>query len=315
MRKKLEKILEKYIKNLRKYRIFNFIIISIFSVPILSEVLIFYCCQKNIFIPYIVIYLKENTIQMLIFMIFSFIYLFHIWISKNEYYNDKNEIRVIFDFIFIVEFLVLISLSISLLLKGGIWNEIFLLLICFFMIIYVFNSIWKNLIKKSYFLFIVVIISVFMVGWISVKNFGFVSLITVIIYQLMSYDDIKYLYGKLKDNFDYNLDENKTKEEIAIKKFYLNILILFLYIYIVLTQDAKISQRIYEYIESKKLSEIESIFFRGYDRIMIISIVILIYAIILVLKKKSIKEEMIKFKQKFEDNLIKFLQKYIIRTK
>ena len=148
MRKKLEKILEKYIKNLRKYRIFNFIIISIFSVPILSEVLIFYCCQKNIFIPYIVRYLKENTIQMLIFMIFSFIYLFHIWISKNEYYNDKNEIRVIFDFIFIVEFLVLISLSISLLLKGGIWNEIFLLLICFFMIIYVFNSIWKNLIKK-----------------------------------------------------------------------------------------------------------------------------------------------------------------------
>ena len=48
---------------------------------------------------------------------------------------------------------------------------------------------------------------------------------------------------------------------------------------------------------------------------MIISIVILIYAIILVLKKKSIKEEMIKFKQKFEDNLIKFLEKYIIRTK
>lgn len=315
MRKKFEKILEKYRKNLRKYRRFNFIIIFIFSIPILSEILMFSCCRKSVLIPDIIRYLKENTIQMLIFMIFSFIYLFHIWISKNEYYNDKNEIRVIFDFIFIVEFLVLISLSISLLLKGGIWNEIFLLLICFFMIIYVFNSIWKNLIKKSYFLFIVVIISIFMVGWISVKNFGFVSLITVIIYQLMSYEDIKYLYGKLKDNFDYNLDENKTKEEITIKKFYLNILILLLYIYIVLTQDAKISQCIYEYIESKKLSEIESIFFRGYDRIMIISIVILIYAIILVLKKKSIKEEMIKFKQKFEYILMKFMEKYIIRTK
>lgn len=315
MRKNFEKILEKYIKKLRKYRRLNIIIIFIFSIPILSEILIFLCCRKMVLVPEIIKYLKENTIQILIFVILSFIYLFHIWISKNEYYNNKNEVRVILDFIFIVEFLILISLSISLLVKGGIWNEIFLLLVCFFTIIYIFNSIWKNFIRKSYFLFIVVIISVFMGGWISAKNFGFVSLITVIIYQLMSYEDIKYLYGKLKGNFDYNLDENKTKEQITIKKFYLNILILLLYIYIVLTQDANISQGMYEYIKSKKLSELESIIFRGYDRIMIISIVVLIYAIILLLKKKSIKEEMIKFKLKFECFLTKFMEKYIIRTK
>lgn len=318
----LKKCKEKYVKKLNKYRKYNIIIFIVFFIYILIDIILTWDLGKKPFFGrYIFSCLEGKTFHIIVFLILSLVYLFHNRISKNEYFKNKNEIRFLVDTIFIFEFFYLILLDIELLLPIFVKNNIdmyedFLILLLTVSIVYIFNSILLNLLKISYFYFIVFSVGLFLAGWISVENFGLISLIVIVINQFMSYDDVLNVYSKLKIDYDdIKVDEIKTNKQIAINKLYFNISIAFLYIYISLTEYFSIYGFIPKLSDEKVVPKLLLISFKGFNRIIIIEIIVIIYAICLKVKKKSIKEEIIKFKQKFEVILMKFIEKYIIRTK
>lgn len=275
----------------------------------------------------------SNKMFVLIFFIclviaISITFLGFIYKIKNNNSKIGTEYRFIVDLIFIFELLILSIYNIVLLLKMiykylfainlAEWKNVIVMFFTIILIIYIFNSMLKNILKISYLVTILATFLIFLAGWISIQNYAFISLILIVVNQFMSYEDVTNMYGKLKSNIHYRLiNISKTKQQLAFNKLYFNIFIVFLYIYIALTEDFKFFEFIYINLMSKgkDISKLLLIFYRGCDRIIIIEIIVIIYAICLKVKKKSIKEEMIKFKQKFEYILMKFMEKYIIRTK
>lgn len=295
---------------------FSSILVDIFIVCCLPKILESDCFKS----------LNKNFVWIgfLIYSILSFVFLKCIRKIKNKYSKIGTEYRFIVDLIFILELLILSIYNIVLLLKMiyrlfainlSEWNNVFIMVFTIILIIYVYNSMLKNILKISYLVIILSIFLIFLAGKISVENFGLISLIVIVINQFMSYDDVLNVYSKLKIDYDdIKVDEKNTNKQIAINKLYFNISIVFLYIYISLTEDFNVFGFISKFFDGKDVFKLLLIYFKGFNRIIIIEIIVIIYAICLKVKPKT-KAEIIKFKEKFEDNLIKFLQKYIIRTK
>lgn len=316
---------EKYFKKILNNKVGLFLFI--FFSSILVDIFIV-CCLPKILKSDFFKSLNINfvLIGFLIYSLLSFAFLKCIRKIKNKYSKIGTEYRFIVDLIFIFELLILSIYNIVLLLKMiyrylfainlSEWNNVFIMFFTIILIIYIFNSMLKNILRISYLVAILYIFLIFLAGWISVENFGLISLIVIVINQFMSYDDVLNVYSKLKIDYDdIKVDEKNTNKQIAINKLYFNISIVFLYVYISLTEDFSIYGFIPKLSDEKVVPKLLLISFKGFNRIIIIEIIVIIYAIYLKVKKKLIKKETIKFKQKFEVILMKFIEKYIIRTK
>ena len=322
MKKSNESSKEKYINIINQCRKYKISIFIVFSICILIDiVLIWDLGKKPYFGRYIFSCLEGKTFHIIVFLILSPVYLFHIRISKNEFFKNKNITRFLVDIMFIFEFFYLILLDIILLLSLigknyiDMYEDFFILLLTV-SIVYIFNSMLKNILKISYLFTILSIFLIFLAGWISVENFGLISLVVVVVNQFMSYDDVLNVYSKLKIDYDnIKVDEKKTNKQIAINKLYFNISIVFLYIYISLTEDFSVFGFIPKLSDEKVVPKLLLICLKGSNRIIIIEIIVTIYAIYLLFKKKALQEELFKHKNDFESKLMKYMEKYIIRTK
>ena len=189
---------------------------------------------------------------LLLYFIFSFRFLKFIRKIKNDYSKSKSITRFLLDYIFILEWYYLVSIFIRLFLLKidnylshndiEMFNEFVALLTLF----YVLNYVIKNVINKSWrfilIMFLVGVLFITFLGMIDLNYLGLITLICTIMSQFMSYDNIKYLYGKLS-RVDYStINEEKTKEQISFAKVIINTIIILLYFYIVLTEGIKIPQ-------------------------------------------------------------------------
>ena len=139
-------------------------------------------------------------------------------------FKNKNEIRFFGWYNFYIWIFYLIILNIGLLLPILVKNDIdvygdirdFLLtVLSMFTVIYIFNSFikniintsWKFIIKLSFF----ALLFITFLGMIDLNNLGLLTLICTIMSQFMSYDNIKYLYGKISkvDYSTINVRKNK----------------------------------------------------------------------------------------------------------
>ena len=256
MKKSNESSKEKYINIINQCRKYKISIFIVFSICILIDIILVWGLGKEPFFGrYIFSCLKRKNFHIIVFFILSLVYLFHIRISKNEYFKNKNITKWFVDIIFIFEFFYIIILDIGLLLPIFVKNDIdvygdirdFLLAVLSMgTVIYIINSTikniintsWKFIIKLSFF----ALLFITFLGMIDLNNLGLLTLICTIMSQFMSYDNIKYLYGKIS-KVDYStINEEKTKEQISFAKVIINFIIIFLYFYIVLTEGIKIPQ-------------------------------------------------------------------------
>ena len=138
-----------------------------------------------------------------------------------------------------IELLLPIFVKNDIILYGDI-RDFLLAVLLMFTVIYIFNSFiknyintsWKFIIKLSFF----ALLFITFLGMIDLNNLGLLTLICTIMSQFMSYDNIKYLYGKIS-KVDYStINEEKTKEQISFAKVIINFIIILLYFYIVLTE-------------------------------------------------------------------------------
>lgn len=301
------------IDNLHRYSItFNNMFGLVFNIinNIFSENL------KNIykFIEYTIYYLT-----------ISFSFLFCIYNLKNKISKKGTGYRFLLDFAFVFEIFYLVSLIFNILISSFSskyqikWikdlDKFSFQILIVVLIVYILNSLIKNVLKKNSSILSVVLLIVFLVGWLSIKNFGLVSLSVVVINQFMSYEDVLSIYGKLKIDFDNNiLNEKKIKQQLAMNKLYFNIFIVFLYIFIAITQEWWILGYLFG-DSSREGDSFISIIDKGLTRIILIEVVIMILALFLRHNKKDLQEELLKYKKSFEYKLMKFMEKYIIRTK
>lgn len=201
---------------------------------------------------------KFVWIGFLIYSILSFTFLKCIRKIKNKYSKSKSITRTLLDYIFILELYFLVSIVMLLFLVKN-YNDLSLeniknlkefnlSLIYLITVFYFLNYIIKYVMNKSWkFITIMLLgglIFISFLGMIDLNNLGLLTLICTIMSQFLSYDNIKYLYGKLS-KVDYStINEEKTKEQISFAKVIINFIIIFLYFYIVLTEGIKIPQNI-----------------------------------------------------------------------
>ena len=181
--------------------------------------------------------------------------------------------------------------------------------------LYFLYSAVKNILKISFSIFIVLVL-LFIVGFLSVgaistEKFIIVILIAGIINEILSFELAKYFYSKLRNNVDYDLNETYTKEYLPIKKFYVSLFLLFIYIFILITEHLKLGilkkivYLVSNVLFTDNLSKIEiikmvdkylpEIIQKAYDRLILLPILILFIYIIYKSKKlKSILKKKLK---------------------
>lgn len=248
----------------------KFIIIVIFLYSIIFNLLLFCFIKSRLQIN-----INKNSsgiysnilFESLLCFIIGILFLKSIKKIKNKYYEKGSSKRLITDGLYILNFIFIFYFAFSkyncqMFLS---WSKIFLeninfninsnieelthdylRLIEFYARLYILFSLIGKLKKdvKGFVIFSQWSISLFIIitilGLIDIQNLGLLTLICTIMSQFMSYDNIKYLYGKLS-KVDYNIiDEEKTQEQISFVKFSINFIIIFLYFYIVLTEGIKI---------------------------------------------------------------------------
>ena len=307
---------EKYKKKLNQYRKYNISLIVIFTVVMLIDFALTLIDSQGISYFKLFNFLDNKSNFLLgCFFVFSLFYLCHIYVSKNEYFRNKNYIRIIADFIFILQFFYIMIYGIYLVLKivcmdyEEIISYYSLIILIVIVSLYILNSILKNIIKLSYstciVLILLFIIIFFSLGAISTEKFLIAILIAGVVNEFFSFEVSKYFYSKLRNNVDYDIDEICTKENLPIKKFYVSLFLLFIYIFILITEYFKfgILRKMFYLVSNvifqDNLSEIEimnienkcfpEIIQKAYERLIFLPILILFIYIIFMYKLKKLK--------------------------
>lgn len=307
---------EKYKKKLNQYRKYNISLIVIFTVVMLIDFALTLIGSQGISYFKLFNFLDNKSNFLLgCFFVFSLFYLCHIYVSKNEYFRNKNYIRIIADFIFILQFFYIMIYGIYLVLKivcmdyEEIISYYSLIILIVIVSLYILNSILKNIIKLSYstciVLILLFIIIFFSLGAISTEKFLIAILIAGVVNEFFSFEVSKYFYSKLRNNVDYDIDEICTKENLPIKKFYVSLFLLFIYIFILITEYFKfgILRKMFYLVSNvifqDNLSEIEimnienkcfpEIIQKAYERLIFLPILILFIYIIFMYKLKKLK--------------------------
>jgi membrane protein len=292
-----EKCFKKILNN--KSGLFLFIFFS----SILVDTFIVFCfpkilksdCFKSLNINFV-------WIGFLIYSILSFVFLKYIRKIKNKYSKSKSITRFLLDFIFILKLYFLVSIVILLFLVKNcndlslenikILKEFNLTLVYLITEFYILNYIIKYVMNKSWKFITKMLLGglifITFLGIIDLNNLGLLTLICTIMSQFMSYDNIKYLYGKIS-KVDYStINEEKTKEQISFVKVIINFIIILLYFYIVLT-EVVLTEGILQCIWDNTLkyifenifnySKIPSFFWKGITRFGILYILLVIVVI------------------------------------
>lgn len=307
---------EKYKKKLNQYRKYNISLIVIFTVVMLIDFALTLIDSQGISYFKLFNFLDNKSNFLLgCFFVFSLFYLCHIYVSKNEYFRNKNYIRIIADFIFILQFFYIMIYGIYLVLKivcmdyEEIISYYSLIILIVIVSLYILNSILKNIIKLSYstciVLILLFIIIFFSLGAISTEKFLIAILIAGVVNEFFSFEVSKYFYSKLRNNVDYDIDEICTKENLPIKKFYVSLFLLFIYIFILITEYFKfgILRKMFYLVSNvifqDNLSEMEimnienkcfpEIIQKAYERLIFLPILILFIYIIFMYKLKKLK--------------------------
>ena len=307
---------EKYKKKLNQYRKYNISLIVIFTVVMLIDFALTLIDSQGISYFKLFNFLDNKSNFLLgCFFVFSLFYLCHIYVSKNEYFRNKNYIRIIADFIFILQFFYIMIYGIYLVLKivcmdyEEIISYYSLIILIVIVSLYILTSILKNIIKLSYstciVLILLFIIIFFSLGAISTEKFLIAILIAGVVNEFFSFEVSKYFYSKLRNNVDYDIDEICTKENLPIKKFYVSLFLLFIYIFILITEYFKfgILRKMFYLVSNvifqDNLSEIEimnienkcfpEIIQKAYERLIFLPILILFIYIIFMYKLKKLK--------------------------
>lgn len=150
-----KKCKEKYVKKLNKYRKYNISILIFVSICIVIDIIITWGLGKKPFFgSYVFSFLKGRNFPIIVFFILSLVYLFHTCMSKNEYFKDKNVIRLSLDIIFLFTCVYIILLNIKIILPilsithADFWKDFLLSMLKIFVIVYLYNRILKNAIKE-----------------------------------------------------------------------------------------------------------------------------------------------------------------------
>lgn len=255
MKKSNESSKEKYINIINQYRKYNISILIVFSICILIDIILAWGLGKKPFFGrYIFSCLKRKNFHIIVFFILSLVYLFHIRISKNEYFKNKNITRLLVDIIFIFEFFYIIILDIGLLLPLFVKNHIdvygdirdFLLaVLSMFTVIYIINSVIKNIWKIKYSIIFSLIFFTFLLGSISIAKFLGITLFVAIVNIFLS--DTILLYKNShriitkNNNIYYNsIIEHRAEEKNCSRKLFFNIVIFMLYIYLIIIENDRL---------------------------------------------------------------------------
>lgn len=265
--------------------------------------------------------------------IISILFLKILYKTKNKKSNEGTDYRFVMDIIFIVELFIVVSYLINLSLfvinkcfleiKVEInvekYSNLLFFMLAFFTISYFLSSVLKNRVKIKSLLFILVVFSFFITGWVSVERFLIVSLIMAFVNQLLS--DSEYLYYSFnKDIERIDIDKKELSIKTAYWKLYINIIALMVYIFLALTDyfiiiefnpSNDISKEIFAI--GKMVNTVSAIFCKGANRVILFCIILLVIEFYLNRKKKSLQEEILKLKKEFENKLMRFMEKYIIK--
>lgn len=171
---------------------------------------------------------------------------------KNKRSDKKTDFRFVLDLIFIIEFFVvfsyMINLSYLVLDKIKFYvcidSEFYFFILSISTIIYILNSLIKNIVKMRYKILMIILFLFFLAGTISITNFTMAILFVSLINHFFSV--IEYLYGNFyyklnKEHLDYNsIKIEITKEENEFIRLLFNLGIFVLYIYIVILEKNKL---------------------------------------------------------------------------
>lgn len=261
--------------------------------------------------------------------IISILFLKILYKTKNKKSNEGTDYRFVMDIIFIVELFIVVSYLINLSLfvinkyfleiNVEKYSNLLFFVLAFFTISYFLSNILKNLVKIKSLLFILVVLSFFITGWVSAERFLIVSLIMAFVNQLLS--DSEYLYYSFnKDTERIDIDKKELSIKTAYWKLYINITALMVYIFLALTDyfiiiesnpSNDISKEIFAI--GKMVNTVSAIFCKGAYRAILFCIILLVIEFYLKRKKKSLQEEILKLKKEFENKLMRFMEKYIIK--
>lgn len=220
-------------------------------------------------------------------------------------------VRFLFDFV-IFGIMYFFSNTVSNNVVSVICKIIFKIIELLVMVIFTLRFIHftiKYLLGISYIVAFLVVLLIYMIGWIESKSWQFIALIIVVVNMLLNYKDAQVIYVDIKNKLCPNINFYKSKQEHKIKFLYLklkfNIAVIFLYVYIILTKNINIFGKLLldEFKDDEYYAFIK-FFLKGSDRVFCILVIALI--VVLIFK--------IEFVRKKYDRVLDKLRKYYVKA-
>lgn len=234
--------------------------------------------------------------------------------AENNYKKNKGVVQFFLDLLWIFELFIVLSDWNGYLFYIKSYRELYYefirTVLSLFYMLYLLNSIIKNIIQTNYIMIGIIILLAYVAGWVNISNWGFISLVIVVVNQLLKYDDAKLIYKTrfLKRN-EIEIDDEKSKSNFVFYQIIFNMLIVALYFVIAATEKINILETVVKILNHNMGTSpnVLIVIFRGTDRILLIFLLVLIMK--LFMKSKTYKKFQFFAEKKFENLFVNNLRK------